>query len=109
MATLNIPTWQDGKAHRKFTILWEGVLYYVYEHYNARDERWYLSIHDSSDTAIEGCVARKLVTNWKITNHVTVDDRPPGDIYSSSADHPDPGLLELGKRVGLYYVESDDA
>jgi len=108
MAILNIPTWQDGKAHRKFTILWEGVLYTVYLHFNARDQRWYLTIRDSADEPIEGCEGMKLVTNWEIGRMVTVDERTPGGIYTQSTDHADPGLLELGKRVALYYVESED-
>lgn len=109
MAILNIPTWQDGKAHRKFTILWEGTLYTVYEHYNSRDQRWYATINDSADNPIEGLMGRKLVTNWKINRQVTLDDAPPGDIYTQSADHADPGLLDLGARVAFYYVESEDS
>ena len=84
----------------------EGVLYYVYMDWNQREGRWYQSIHDATNTPIEGCISRKLVTNWKILIGATVDGRPPGDIYTSSVDHLDPALIDLGTRVALYYVES---
>ncbi len=106
MATRNIPTFQTGEGHINYTLQLEGVLYYVYLDFNARDEHWYISIHDSSNVAIEGCISRKLVTNWKILIGATVPERPPGEIYTSSVDHIDPGLLDLGTRVALYYVES---
>jgi hypothetical protein len=106
MATRDIPTFQDGDGHVKYTVQLEGVLYHVYLDWNSREEKWYISVHDSADQPIEGCICRKLVTNWKILRGATVDERPPGEIYTSSTGHADPGLLELGARVALYYVES---
>jgi len=109
MTIRDLPTFQDGRGHIYYSIILEGVLYNVKLDRNARDERWYISIHDSSDLPIEGCISRKLVTNWKILIGATVDERPPGEIYTSSADHVDPGLLELGARVAVYYLESENA
>jgi hypothetical protein len=106
MGVRNIPTFQDGQGHVFFTLQLEGTLYYVYMDLNARDEHWYITIHDSNNVAIEGCVSRKIVTNWKILIGATVPTRPPGEIYTNSVDHVDPGLLDLGVRVALYYVES---
>ena len=106
MAILNLPAYQDGEAHVDYNVTLEGTLYYVYLDWNSREGRWYLSVHDSENEPIEGCMSRKLVTNWLILVGATVPTRPPGDIYTSSVEHIDPALLELGTRVALYYVES---
>ncbi len=108
MAIDYLPTFRDGDYHIDYNVTLEGISYHVYLDLNEREERWYLSIHDAENQPIEGCISRKLVTNWQVLRGATVDGRPPGDIFTSSTSHEDPGLLELGKRVVFYYLESTD-
>ena len=108
MALLTIPTFQDGQGHIYYTIQWEGSVYYVYLDRNARDLYWYLSIHDATNTPIEGCVSRKVVVNWDMLKNATIEDRPPGQVWTYSIEHEDPTLLTLGEAIGFYYLESSD-
>ena len=107
MALLVLPTYQDGDAHIEYKVTLDGILFFFNLDWNSRDQSWYLSINDESDEPIYGCQSRKLVTNWDILKGAVADDgRPLGTIGTISTDHADPGLLELGLRVGFYYMEA---
>ena len=109
MATRNLPAFRDGEGHIKYSVTLDGQDYYFYLDWNERESAWYLSINDSNDTPIYGCQSRKIVVNWDILIGAPTDyDRPPGLVLTASTDHVDPGLLELGVRVGFYYVEQAD-
>lgn len=108
MATRILPTVSDGRAHISYTIVLDGDSFYIHMDFNARDEHWYISVHDATNTPIEGCVGRRIVTNWPILHRATAAGRPAGNIITSSADHEDPGLYDLGNRVKLYYVEASN-
>jgi hypothetical protein len=106
MALRFLPTYSDGRAHVYYTVQLDGILYYIYLDYNARDEHWYMNIHDAANLPIEGCVSKKLVVNWSILKGVTVDTAPQGKVITSSSGHVDPGLLDLGVTTALYYLDA---
>ena len=109
MSTEIIQTLDDGLAHYRQTTPLDGVIYVLNFDYNSRDQNWYLSVHDSEDQPIEGCVGRKLVTNWPVLFRSTDPNKPPGEIIVVSVStSEDPGLTDLGNDIILSYVPAED-
>lgn len=76
--------------------------------WNARTERWFLTIRDASGTDL--VTGRKLVANVPFAVHETVAGMPPGDIWvlDTTGAGTDPGLRDLGDRVIMMYVDEDN-
>jgi hypothetical protein len=73
--------------------------------WNQREAKWYLSIADQSGVAIVSGL--KVVADFPI-NRLVVDDRAPaGTIMAMdlSGEGRDPGLVDLGRRVLLIFVD----
>lgn len=108
MTIQKIPTLSNGTAHYSQTVTFDGTSYIMYFDYNARDRKWYLSLHDSEDTPIEGLIGRKIVVNWNPAVGCTDPKRPPGAFLATSENHVDPGLNDLGESVLLQYIPIAD-
>jgi hypothetical protein len=105
----NVQTLADGTGHYRQSTPLDGQVFVLYFDYNERDSNWYLSIHDSDDVPIRGCVGRKLVVNYPVIQRVYDDRRPAGELLVVSATNDDPGLLDLGNGVRLAYVPAAEA
>jgi len=73
--------------------------------WNSRIDRWFLSI-----TALDGT---PVLTGVQVGLDVPLNRRavggPPGPIFATSFSGDDPpGLLDLGDRVRLFYLEAAD-
>lgn len=106
MATLEIPTLTDGTLAYDQTVELEGVTYRFAFRFNVRRECWTFSIRGLDDTPI--------LTGQVVSLSIPLNRRavggPPGRLFaiSTAGDEP-PGLLDLGGRVRLVYVESASA
>lgn len=111
MAIENVQTFSDGTGHYRQSTQLDGVVFILIFHFNSRDGNWYLTLHDSEDNPINGCVGRKLVANYPVTWRSVDDRRPKGDLLVVNArDNDDPGLFDLSDGTILTYVpESDGA
>lgn len=89
----------------------EGVEYLLNFTWNSRETAWYLGIYDQDQNPL--CLQIKLVVSWSLLRKFRqLPNIPPGCLYC--ADLTNAGLdvqtpTELGVRVPLYYVTSDDA
>lgn len=84
----------------------EGRDYVLSFAYNSREERWYLSLADETESPI--ATGMKLISNWELLHPYRYDPRtPPGALAVSelSGDGSPPTQLELGegKRCELLY------
>ncbi len=103
-----VPTFFNGIARYRQVTALDGLDFVLYFSYNSRDGNWYMSIHDAQDEPIQGAVGRKLVVNWE-PFRLVVDQRAPLGLFQVlSTEHDDPGLLDLGNGVSLYYVPEAD-
>jgi hypothetical protein len=102
-----VPTQYDGTAFYTQRTTFDGVDYQLDFAWSTREERWYLSILDTSGNLILGPV--KILTNWPMLQYY--HDRagcPPGELIATSVNPDDspPGFEELGigRRVTLTYI-----
>ncbi len=108
MAIEKVRTLFNGIAHYRQTTPLDGVVFVLHFDYNSRDMNWYLSIHDSDDQPIRGCVGRKVVEGYSLLLRAYTDDRPLGELITVSGTQGDPGLFDLGKGVILTYIPKAD-
>lgn len=76
--------------------------------YNAKQDRFYLSILDSDDVLLRSGI--KVVAAWSVLRLIA-DGRPRGSLIFAdprSADADPPSLPDLGRRVFLYFYALDD-
>lgn len=106
MAIIEIPTLTDGTTAYDQRIELEGVEWLFSFQWNARVDRWFMSIN-----ALDGA---PVLAGAGVPVGIRLNRRavggPPGDLIavSETASLEPPGLLELGDRVRLYYVEAVD-
>lgn len=108
MAVEIVQTLQDGTARYKQTTLLDGVSFVLNFDWNARDEYWYLSIHDSEDNPIASCIGMRLVVGWPILKGVTDDNRPAGELMLIGPNESLPDLEGLGGDHFLVYIPEAD-
>lgn len=109
MTIENVNTLADGTGHYRQTTPLDGQIFVLHFDFNTRDGNWYLSVHDSTDTPISGCVGRKLVQNYRVLLRSVADARPPGELLVVSSSNPeDPGLIDLGNGTILNYIPLAD-
>lgn len=108
---LELPTLTDGSHYYSMRLRLDGSDYNITLHWNARQERWYLSIADSENQPIVSSIC--VVCNVNFLRFVQHDVRsPPGSMiaYDLTDDDAPPGLTELGEggRVKLLYYPIED-
>ncbi len=109
MAIENVQTLSDGNGHYRQSTPLDGQIFVLHFSFNTRDGKWYLSVHDSEDVPISGCVGRKLVQNYPVLQRSVSADRPAGALLVvSSSSAQDPGLLDLGNGTKLSYIPEAD-
>lgn len=104
----NVQTLFNGSARYRQVTPLDGRIFVLYFSYNTRDQSWYLSIHDSEDNPIAGCIGRKLVVNYPVLLRSVSPDRPEGELIVASSEANDPGLTDLGNGVILTYIPRAD-
>lgn len=111
MATRLIPTRTDQIDYTQ-TVSLDGVEYQFRFVWNQREEAWYLAISDIAGVSIVSGL--KVVVGSILNLHVVADNAPKGFLFavdSQAADTTpgiDPGINDLGDRVGLIYIDAED-
>lgn len=87
----------------------DGSAYIFDFSWSDRSQSWYLSLYLQTDTdpapIVEGA---RLSVGWPLLIAVVQPGRPPGELFVLDPnDQGDPGRLELGQRVKLYYFDSE--
>lgn len=108
MAIENVQTLADGSGHYRQSTTLDGQVFVLHFSFNVRDGNWYLSVHDSEDVPISGCIGRKLVVNYPVLQRSVSDARPAGQLLVVSELTGDPGLLQLGDGAILNYIPAAD-
>lgn len=108
MAFFEIPIDASQAEFRQVTSL-DGVPYVFEFAWSTRSESWYLDLYLQTDTDPEPIrTGIKITIGWPLLTGCVLDIRPPGELI---ADDPsgggDPGRLDLGTRVRLYYVTEE--
>ena len=109
MANKIVPTSNDPTFVQRTQL--DGTDYLLWFAFNAREGRWYLDITDTENEPIQCGI--KIVSQFPLTRSV-IANKPPGtlvclDQQSNSAtlqDTTDAGLLSIGARHLLYYLEA---
>ena len=106
MTTLLIPTSTTESQYSQTTTL-EGRDYDLSFTWIEREDRWYLDIASGGETLLAGL---KLVADWPLLRLQASELLPPGELVAldMTGEGRDPGLRELGERVKLFYIESED-
>lgn len=106
-AAYYLPTLYDGTAFYRQKTTLDGVDYNLEFQWSTREERWYLTVYDSSFVLLAGPI--KVLTNWPMFQYY--HDRagfPPGELIATSVSPDDspPGFYDLGigRRVTLTYL-----
>lgn len=102
---IQIDTLTDGTTSYDQRIELDGEEWLFSFDWNSRIDRWFFSIDDLSGVPV--------LTGAAVSLDIPLNRRavggPPGILVASSVSGDDPpGLLELGARVRLYYLEAAD-
>ena len=86
----------------------DGVDYQLSFLWNERADHWFLTVRDSLGTDL--ITARKLVADVPFAVHDTIDGMPDGQLWivDSTGAGEDAGLRDLGSRVLVCYVDSEN-
>lgn len=92
-----------------FLVELDGTDYQCSFRWNSREGFWYMSLFDLDGNPIR--TGLKVVANWPLIRLDRTGNRPPGEIvFVDAGEVPaDPGLEDLGERVGMVYIPSEDA
>lgn len=106
MTTLLIPTSTTESQYSQTTTL-EGRDYELTFSWFERGDRWYLDIASDGVTLLAGL---KIVADWPLLRLRTSELLPPGELIAldMTGNGRDPNLRDLGERVKLFYIESED-
>ncbi len=106
MSVQQIPTLSDGTTSYRERVRLEGEDWLFDFVFNARRERWSVSILSLDGASV--LTGQPVVCGLPLLQRA--QGGPPGQLSAISSDgtFEAPGLRELGNRVGLFYVSSDD-
>lgn len=99
-----IPTTSRLSSFTQIVTL-DGEQYGLRFLWNARAERWFLSVSDAEGLPL--ITGRKLCSDRPWAAHETLATAPPGKlwVYATGGGDADPGLRDLGERVAMMYVD----
>lgn len=90
-----------------FQVELDGTTYSLTLYWNPRDESWYITIADSSNSPILSC--QRCVVAYPIgLNQAYNTSLPPGSLQfqDTSGQGLDPGQTDMGARVILLYFDA---
>ncbi len=95
-------------SHFSQTVQLDGRTWTLQFDWNAREGSWYVGLLDENDAPV--FAGRKVVADWYPMRNVVGVNRPPGQLVfvDTTGAGADPGRLELGARVALYYLAAAD-
>jgi hypothetical protein len=106
MALLQIPLPVDSPSYTLRVTL-DGTEYVIRIDYSQRQDRYVLSLYDLLSVPI--FLGRKVVCGVPIGRQCVDFRAPPGPLIfcdPKGPTEPAPGFSELGRRVGLFYLEA---
>lgn len=104
---VEIPVRSDV-LHYEQQIQLDGVTYTLRFRHNSREDAWYMSLYTEDGTAL--AIGVKIVVDFPLAARLTDSRRPSGRFVAvdTSGVQRDPGELDLGDRVKLYYFQEDE-
>lgn len=107
MSVFALPVRNDAPHFDFFTNL-DGERYGFEFKWNEREERWYMSVLDSSGTDLLS--GRKVVVGLSLIGRFSSSALPPGRIMAVDTQGTDtaPGLNDLGQRVQVLYFDESE-
>jgi len=104
---VEIPVNSDLTNYQFQTTL-EGLVYGFNVSWNDRLGRWVMSIYDGSDQPLVESVP--VMAGPRIMEQYVTEGLPRGGIIflDTSGESIDPGRMDLGDRVRMFYITSDD-
>lgn len=108
---LEIPIYKNLSSRYVFEIELDVTIYFLEFDYNAREEAWYLSIYDSSETLLLSGI--KLVLYLPlIKQNQNITGLPTGDfILFDSENNITTAIVDFdsfGERFKLYYLTESE-
>lgn len=100
---IEIPVATDTPLYTQRVTL-DGIEYVLKFDWNDRENRWYLSLYDVSETPLATGI--KIVSNWPLLRRFTSANMPPGSLMAadlSPQGGESPMYADLGVRVKLLY------
>lgn len=106
MSVVALPILNDGTPHYEFECELEGVTYSFDLAWNDRDGAWYMQIGDGNQNLL--CGSLRVVLGKFFTIRYRNAALFPGQLLcvDTSGQNTDPGLLDLGARVQIWYYDS---
>jgi hypothetical protein len=106
MAYYTIPT-STTEARYKQLVSIDGVDYTLQFDWNQREGKWYLRVLINDEILVSGV---KIVVNYSLLDKFKDTRMPSGILMAldSIGEDDDPGLTDLGNRVKLTYITSDE-
>jgi len=97
----------QSESNYEILITLEDVDYILRFLWSERDHHWYMTISDSSGSAIITGV--KVVCDAPLASHVTDERIWPGQLWCVDMTRygVDPGLRDLGTRTKLIYIDQE--
>jgi len=105
MNFFEIPISPDQEEFRQVVSLDDRPFIFEFT-WSPRSESWYLDFYLQTDTDPEPIsTGMRITLGWPLLTGVVLDSRPPGELIAiDPSEQGDPGRLDLGNRVKLYYV-----
>lgn len=106
MAVVALPLLTDDTPHYALACELEGVTYTFEFLWNDRDGAWYVQVGDGEENPLTGMI--RVVLGKSFLSQYSDPALPPGALVAkdTSGQNVDPGLLDLGSRVQVWYVDS---
>lgn len=95
-------------ANYDFKTTLEGLVYSFRMQWNQRFNRWVMSLSDGNDQPLIQGVP--VLSGPIVLEQYVTEGLPPGAILflDTSGENIDPGRDDLGDRVRMFYITSDD-
>lgn len=102
---IEIPLFPETPLY-DMTVTLDGVDFRLQFDWNGREDRWYLSIFDSTGAGIRRGL--KVVPNWDLLGGCVALTRPEGKLFfldsRTRGAQEAPNFYELGREVRLVYA-----
>jgi hypothetical protein len=109
MGFFTVDTSSDVTFYEQQTQI-EGLVYILQFYWSARESAWYLGIYDQGQNAIATGI--RIVVDWPLLRRFTDPRLPPGRLIALDMSNQMQEIQtqsDLGSRVLLTYISSDDA